>query len=607
MRNLRVALAQMNSTVGALEENASRMIERIGQAKTAGVDIIAFPELALTGYPPEDLVLKPEFIADNLRELDRVAASVDDLTAVVGFVDSDGSDIYNAAAIIQRGRVIGCHRKFYLPNYGVFDELRYFKAGTQWAVYEVRGVKIGVSVCEDIWYPNGPAAAQQAAGAEVIVNINASPFRSGKHEQRYRMIATRASDGLSYVCYLNMVAGQDELVFEGGSMIFDQNGDRIAQGKFFEEDVLLADLDADAVFSARLHDTRRRQSVPIIAPTPSMQATTITTPLAARTDHDRRPAVSPHLCPEPEPAEEIYGALVLGTRDYVCKNGFQKVVMGLSGGIDSSLTACIVADAIGPDNLIGVSNPSRYSSAGSKTDAQQLAENLGITFMTIPIEDTFDAYLRTLAEPFAGTDPNITEENIQARIRGNIWMALSNKFGYLVVTAGNKSEMAVGYSTLYGDMAGGFAILKDVFKTTVYQLANYKNESAGRDVIPRAVLEKAPSAELRPDQRDIDSLPPYDILDGILRLYVEDDRSATDIVAHGYDAETVTRVINLVDHSEYKRRQAPPGIKISTRAFGKDRRLPITNRYRDLPDAGSPATLHEAARQAEEQAQQHPR
>lgn len=603
MRILRVALAQMNSTVGALEENADRIIEWIGRAADQDADVVAFPELALTGYPPEDLVLKPEFIADNERQLQRVAAAVGDITAIIGFVDTDGSDIYNAAAIIQQGKIVGCHRKFYLPNYSVFDEQRYFKAGSEWAVYEVRGVKIGVTICEDIWYPIGPGTLQAMAGAEVIVNINASPYRSGKHDQRYRMVATRALDELSYVCYVNMVAGQDELVFEGGSMICDQDGTLLRLGKFFEEELIVADLDADAIFSARLHDTRRRQSVLPSRYLTAEPARIVATPLAAPITQDRRLLTHFDVYPPPGRLEEIYGALVLGVRDYVRKNGFRKVVLGLSGGIDSSLTATVVVDAIGSENVIGVSNPSKYSSPGSRDDAAQLATNLGMPCLTIPIGEAVDAYEHLLAGVFEGTRPDVAEENVQARIRGNIWMALSNKFGWLVVTAGNKSEMAVGYSTLYGDMAGGFSVLKDVYKTTVYQLAEWRNQSSEGQVIPRAVLEKPPSAELRPGQRDLDSLPPYDVLDGILELYVEDDRSATDIVAHGYDAETVARIINMVDHSEYKRRQAPPGIKISTRAFGKDRRLPITNRYRDLPDVPDEGAVLQAAREGEQEAQ----
>jgi NAD+ synthase (glutamine-hydrolysing) len=437
------------------------------------------------------------------------------------------------------------------------------------------------------------------AGAEVIVNINASPYRCGKHDQRYRMVATRATDELSYVCYLNMIGGQDELVFEGASMIFDPEGRSVVQGTFFEEDFLVADLDIDAVFSARLHDTRRRQSSwPARVPT-NPPGRMVETPLSAPRDGSVLSPLPPHYCSVPNHLAEIYGALVLGTRDYVHKSGFQGVVVGLSGGIDSALTATIAVDALGPDRVVGVSMPSRYSSEGSRSDAAQLAHNLGIRYLTIPIEQPFGAYLETLAEAFADTRPDITEENLQARIRGNLLMALSNKFGWLVLTTGNKSEMAVGYSTLYGDLAGGFSVLKDVYKTTVFELAEHRNETAGREVIPRAIIEKEPSAELRPEQRDVDSLPPYHVLDGILRLYVEQDRSSTDIVAHGYDPTTVTRVINLVEHSEYKRRQAPPGVKITTRAFGKDRRLPIVNHYRDLPETEEKEAMEAVAEQAQ--------
>lgn len=601
MRTLRVALAQMNPTVGALAVNADRIIQLIAQAQDRGADLVAFPELALTGYPPEDLVLKPEFVADNLRELERVAQSVGDITAVVGFVDSDGTDIYNAAAIIQQGRMVGCYHKVFLPNYSVFDEQRYFKAGTQWAVYMVRGVRIGVTVCEDIWYPVGPATLQAIAGAEVIVNISSSPYRRKRCQRRHRMIATRATDELSYVCYLNAVGGQDELVFDGGSFICDQDGDRIIQGTFFQEDFLLADLDIDAVFSARLHDTRRRQSRFPIGLDGTPRGHMVETPLASPVD-GARPPLSERQCEVPQGLAEVYSALVLGTRDYVRKNGAEQVYVALSGGIDSSLVATIAVDALGPDAVLGVLMPARYSSEGSVTDAELLARKLGIRTIMVPIEEAFSAYLHMLAEPFAGTQPDFTEENLQARVRGTIIMALSNKFGGIVLTTGNKSEMAVGYTTLYGDLAGGFAVIKDVFKTTVFDLARYKNKSVGKEVIPQVIIDKEPSPELRPGQRDVDSLPPYPILDGILKLYVEEDRSSTDIVAKGYDPETVTRVINLVDHSEYKRRQAPPGVKISVRAFGKDRRLPITDKYRDLPEIGSPQKVEQAAAEAVQQA-----
>jgi NAD+ synthase (glutamine-hydrolysing) len=614
MRTLRVAMAQMNCKVGDLQGNADRIIEAIRKADEAGADIVAFPELAVTGYPPEDLVLKPEFISDNLAELQRIASTVGDITAIIGFVDSDGTDIYNAAAIVQRGEVVGCHRKFHLPNYAVFDEQRYFKAGSEWAVYTVAGVKIGVTICEDIWFPVGPAMAQAITGAEVIVNINASPYRSGRHQERYRMVATRAGDTLTYLCYLNLVSGQDELIFEGASMICDPSGARIAQGAFFEEDFILTDLDADLVFSARLRDTRRRQMDLTSISASATGGRCIETLLAAPSGR-MHPVLEPHMQPIPDPLAEIYGALVLGTRDYVRKSGFKKVVIGLSGGIDSSLTAAVAVDALGSENVLGVSMPSRFSSSGSRTDAEALAQNLGIHCLTVPIADAFDGYLQMLAPVFepnrdiakrewdrSGRGWDITEENIQARIRGNLLMAITNKQGSLVLTTGNKSEMAVGYSTLYGDLAGGFAVLKDVYKTTVFDLCRWLNRARGREIIPPAVIDKPPSAELRENQRDQDSLPPYEALDAILKLYVEDDRRSGDIVALGFDPETVTRVITLVEHSEYKRRQAPPGPRITTRAFGKDRRLPIVNAYRDLPEAGDHDALASVASKAEDAA-----
>jgi NAD+ synthase (glutamine-hydrolysing) len=595
MRILRVALVQMNATVGDLKGNGDKIIAGVRRAVEIGADVVAFPELAITGYPPEDLVLKPEFIADNLRELDRVAAEVGDITAVVGFVDSDGTDIYDAAAVIQQGERIGVHHKVKLPNYSVFDEQRYFRAGEEWSVYTIRGVKVGITICEDIWYPTGPATFQATVGgAEVILSINASPYNCGKHRQRTNMVSTRATDTLAYFCYPNMVGGQDELLFEGASIVCDHRGEVVAQGQFFEEDFIVVDLDADAVYSARLHDIRHRQSD---LPRENLEGGMCTTLLAEPITRELRPQTD-HLCRVPGRLEEIYQALVLGTRDYVRKNGGNHVFIGLSGGIDSSLVAAIAVDALGASNVTGISMPSRYSSEGSKTDAARVAENLGIRCLTVPIEEAYSAYLQTLGTVFAGKEPDITEENLQARIRGNILMAMTNKFGGLVLTTGNKSEMAVGYSTLYGDLAGGFAVLKDVFKTVVFELVGWKNESAEREVIPPSVIEKPPSAELRENQRDDDSLPPYPVLDEILKLYVEEDRSTTDIVALGFDAETVTRVVNLVEHSEYKRRQAPPGPKITTRNFGKDRRLPITNRYRDLPEVGEKPQLDTVAAQA---------
>jgi NAD+ synthase (glutamine-hydrolysing) len=546
------------------------------------VDLVAFPELAITGYPPEDLLLKPDFIQANLDCLQQIVAESRSITVVVGFVDS-ADDIYNAAAIIHDGTLAGVYHKMYLPNYGVFDENRYFQAGTDYSVFVLRGTSIGVNICEDIWYPAGPSEVQTlAGGAEVIVNISASPYHAGKGQFRERMLSTRAADNVAIVAFCNLVGGQDELVFDGGSVIFDERGELVARGRQFEEDLVVADLDVGSVFRQRLHDPRRRKEkltanvgkVSRIA-LPEVKSRGEKPPLSTR--KVQRIGLKVERL---EPLAEIYQALVLGTRDYVRKNSFRKVVIGLSGGIDSSLTAAIAVDALGRENVVGVFMPSRYSSKESREDAQRLAENLGIEFLIIPIDGTFQAYLDMLAGPFAGTEPDVTEENIQARIRGNILMALSNKFGWLVLTTGNKSEVSVGYCTLYGDTAGGFAVIKDVPKTLVYQLAGHVNASAGREVIPRRVFEKPPSAELRPDQRDEDDLGPYATLDPILRAYVEEDRSLAEIVAMGFDEATVRRVIRMVDRNEYKRRQAPPGVKITPRAFGRDRRLPITNKYR---------------------------
>jgi len=582
---LRVALAQINVTVGDLEGNAEKMLASMRQAHEAGAHIVCFPELALAGYPPEDLLLKPGFVADNLRKLDEMIDASRDLpglTAVVGFVDRD-HDIYNAAAIISEGRLCGTYHKHYLPNYGVFDENRYFQAGHKAPIFLINGVPVGVTICEDVWYPTGPMTLQAHAGAEVILNINGSPYYAGKGIFREEMLATRAADSSVIVAYLNMVGGQDELVFDGGSMVFNEQGVLIARAKEFAEDMLIVDLDTASVFRSRLHDPRRRQErlqvdagvVPVIAisdePAQASPSQALLHPLGA----------PQRIEPKMERLEEIYAALVLGTRDYVCKTGFKQAIIALSGGIDSSLTAVIAVDALGAENVLGISMPSGYSSEGSKTDAQELAENLGIKFLTIPIEETFRTSLKMLQPALGEGDPGLAAENLQARIRGNILMTISNKFGSIVLTTGNKSEMATGYATLYGDMAGGFAVLKDVLKTMVYELAVYRNTLGDRPVIPQAVIDKVPSAELRPGQKDTDSLPPYDILDPILKAYAEDDRSVEELVAMGFERKTVERVMRLVDTSEYKRRQAPPGVKITTRAFGRDRRLPITNRYRE--------------------------
>jgi NAD+ synthase (glutamine-hydrolysing) len=576
----RLALAQINPTVGDLPGNRDKIIHNIRCAAEAGAELVAFPELALTGYPPEDLLLKPAFIRDNLEVLNEVARATGDIVVVVGCVDRT-DDIFNAAAVLYQGRVVYLYHKQFLPTYGVFDEDRYFRPGSDAPVFRLGDALLGVNICEDIWYAVGPTNAQALAGAELIVNINASPFSEQKPAFRKKMLATRASDNHAIVAYVNMVGGQDELVFDGSSLVFDPGGELQCQGKAFEEDLLLVDLDIAGVFRERLHDPRRRKShlrreadrpahvieIDSLRPTASIKRRP---PLPARAPIDDLGSV-----------EETYQALVLGTRDYICKTGFRQVVLGLSGGVDSSLVAAVAADALGPANVLGVSMPSRYSSQGSKDDAADLAELLGIRLETVPIEGAFAAMLETLRESLADKPPDATEENLQARIRGQILMAISNKFGHLVLTTGNKSEMAVGYATLYGDMAGGFAVIKDVFKTRVYELCRYRNSIGPRPIIPESVLTKPPSAELRPDQTDQDSLPPYDQLDAILVAYVEEDRSLDEIVRQGFPPELVRRVVNLVDHNEYKRRQAPPGVKVSPRAFGRDRRLPITNRYRD--------------------------
>lgn len=584
---LRVALAQVNVTVGDLEGNRAKILQSMRQAHAAGAHIVCFPELALTGYPPEDLLLKPGFVSANqaaLQELITASRDLPGLTSVLGFVDRV-HDIFNAAAIVYEGRLVGVYHKHYLPNYGVFDEDRYFQEGQQAPLFLINGVHVGVNICEDIWYPTGPISMQARAGAEVILNINSSPFYVGKDNFRAEMLATRAADNGVIVAYLNIIGGQDEIVHDGGSMVFDAQGELIARAKRFEEDLLVVDLDTASVFRSRLHDPRRRKErlqvnkddVPLYVISSAPQPTP-----AMVQNHEALVLGAPQrIEPAMSRLEEMYRALVLGTRDYVHKTGFKKALVGLSGGIDSSLVAAIAVDALGAENVLGVSMPSGYSSQGSKTDAQELAENLGIQFLTIPIEEAFRTSLRMLRPALGEDDPGLAGENLQARIRGNILMSISNKLGPIVLTTGNKSEMAVGYCTLYGDMAGGFAVLKDVFKTIVYELCVYRNSLAPVAVIPQSVIDKPPSAELRPDQKDTDSLPPYDVLDPILHAYVEQDRSIDEIIAMGFDAAIVQRVTRLVDLSEYKRRQAPPGVKITTRAFGRDRRLPITNRYRE--------------------------
>ena len=574
MDNLRLALAQINTTVGDFEGNFKKISTYLKHAQEVKADLVLFPELAICGYPPEDLLLKPDFMDTNLHYLEKLKPLCKNLTAVIGYVHTS-DDIYNAAAIIHNGKQYGTYRKFLLPNYGVFDEERYFKRGFNEAIYNLFDIPIGISICEDIWYPVGPPENQAFNGAKLLLNISASPFHEGKTRERERMLQTRAADNVAVVAYCNLVGGQDELVFDGSSVIINEKGEIIARAESFAEDFLVADVDITGVFRQRLRDPRRRkgkgETEKSLTPIQTVQLDELQAPSG------KTPAV-PAIKPMRESIEEIYLALVQGTRDYIHKNGFKKVLLGLSGGIDSALTAAVAVDALGKENVVGVSMPSRYSSDHSKDDARQLAQNLGIQYEVIPIEPVFNAFLDSLSPQFKDTTPNEAEENLQSRSRGNILMALSNKFGWMVLTTGNKSEMAVGYATLYGDMAGGFAVIKDVPKLLVYELSEYKNRK--QEVIPGNIISKEPSAELRENQLDTDSLPPYDILDAILKAYVEEDRRFEEILDLGFETDTVKRIIKLVNQNEYKRRQAPPGVKITSKAFGKDRRLPITNRYK---------------------------
>jgi NAD+ synthase (glutamine-hydrolysing) len=578
MRTLRIGLCQINTTVGDIEGNTKKILDYVEKGKRMGADLLAFPEMAITGYPPEDLLLMTKFIEANLKAVERIAKATSSITALVGFVDKK-EDIFNAAALLQNGKVVTSYCKTFLPNYGVFDEDRYFKAGTENFIFVLKSVPIGPSICEDLWYPGDPIRTQALhGGAELIVNISSSPYHAGKTAFREKMISTRATDNVAIVAYCNLVGGQDELVFDGGSLIFDQKGDLIARGKQFEEDLVLADLDMEAVFRMRLHDPRIRRE------RQSEEEKSLQKIKLPEQSHSgkRKPPIPKRDNKPLDRFAEIYAALVLGTGDYIRKNGFQRVLIGLSGGIDSALTAAVAVDALGKKAVVGVAMPSQYSSKESLGDAKTLAKNLGIQILTIPITETFQAYLKTLTPAFKGVKPNVTEENIQARIRGNILMALSNKFGWLVLTTGNKSEMSVGYCTLYGDMAGGFAVLKDVPKTLVYELSKYKNKKEGKAIIPKNVFNKPPSAELRPNQKDEDSLPPYSVLDPILQSYVEEDKGVEEIAKMGFKERMIREVIQMVDRNEYKRRQSPPGVKITHRALGKDRRLPVTNKYRNF-------------------------
>jgi NAD+ synthase (glutamine-hydrolysing) len=569
---LRIALAQVNPTVGDLEGNSRLIIDWIGRAREQGAHLVCFPELVLTGYPPEDLVLKRSFVRDNLKQLDVVTRATKGISVVVGFVDDDGA-IFNAAAFMHDGELKAVYHKVFLPNYGVFDEQRYFEPGHRSPIFELGVGRIGVSVCEDAWYPSGPMAWEAHQGAELLVNINGSPYHAGKRAPREAMIAGRAADYGAFVAWVNTVGGQDELVFDGNSAVFGPRGELLAHAASFVEELLVCDIDLDVAKSIRPVDKIRHEA----EGAERLDLVVSEVPLTVPSADGAKPPIAPRIAEPLEGAAEIYAAVVLGTHDYIRKQDFQKVVIGLSGGVDSALTAAIACDALGPDNVIGVRMSSRHTSAESLEDAGLVAEALGMQLMDFSIEPPHRGFEEILAPAFKGTKPGVAEENLQPRIRATILYALSNKFGYIVLSTGNKSELATGYGTLYGDMAGGYAVLKDITKTTVYELCRYRNSLS--PAIPERVLTKPPSAELKPGQKDTDSLPPYEELDPILRGYIEEDLGPEELVAAGHRPEIVARVIQLVDRSEYKRRQAPPGVKITPRAFGRDRRMPIINRY----------------------------
>jgi NAD+ synthase (glutamine-hydrolysing) len=569
-------LAQINTVVGDLDGNRERMAERIGEAKKLGVDVLLFPELAVTGYPPEDLLLRPGFVRAAEQSLERLAREARGIVALVGYPHYD-RDLFNACAVCTGGEVKAIYRKRFLPNYGVFDEARYFATGRDLILLEHGKTLVGVTICEDLWQPGPPATDLALAGAQLIVNLSASPFHLEKDREREEMLVTRARDNACFVALCNAVGGQDELIFDGHSVVLDDEGEVVARAPGFEEALLVVDVTPEAVIGRRLRDVRRRALDQERAETPPVAVVHVGAPK----DGGNGTRVGGVVAPMVEPLEQMRLALELGLRDYVDKNGFREVVLGVSGGIDSALTAALATEALGPERVHCVSMPSQYSSAATRQDARLLAESLGAHYLELPIESIYRAFEAALADVFAGLEPDLAEENLQARSRGVLLMALSNKFGWLVLATGNKSELSVGYATLYGDMAGGFALLKDVYKTDVFRLAKHLNERAGRDLIPGSIIARAPSAELRADQLDEDSLPPYPELDQVLEAYVELDRSREELSADGFDRDVVERAIAMIDRAEYKRRQAPPGVKLRPKAFGRDRRTPITNRWRD--------------------------
>jgi NAD+ synthase (glutamine-hydrolysing) len=570
MRRLRVATCQINTIMGDIDGNVDKIIEMLEAAEEAGADIAVFPELAVCGYPPEDLVLKPAFVEDCRDAMERLAARTGDCAAVVGYVDGD-RDLFNAAALCVNGEVVLRHHKRILPNYAVFDERRYFTPGSaDYHLAEIKGIKVGLAICEDIWSPTGPMFEQAAGGAEVIMVPNGSPYRQGKHLDRDILLSSRSSDASCGLVYVNQVGGQDELVFDGGSVVFDHEGQLVARAPQFVENLMVCDLDVPRTYRKRRLDPRGQEH-----PSPELPVVSISGPSSTFGAPLDGGIVEPFGL-----EEEIWEALVLGTRDYAQKNGFTDVGVALSGGIDSTIVVAIAVDALGPEHVHAVLMPSRFSSDHSVSDAVRLCENLGVEHRTIEIEPGHQAFLDMLAPSFEGMESDTTEENLQSRIRGVLMMGLSNKLGWLILTTGNKSEMSVGYSTLYGDTAGGYSVIRDVFKLMVYRLCRWRNEKAGSEIIPVSVIDKAPSAELRPDQRDDQSLPPYEELDPILAGYVEDDLTAGELIERGHDDPTVRRIVRLVDIAEYKRRQSPPGIRVTSKAFGRDRRMPMTNRYR---------------------------